>query len=96
MFSIRRAGQLVTSQCWNISVLNHEGDPMDITQARVCTRVCTRANFAQINAGECLNLRQFTINRKWKVKTEWSNDGAFRHLTPHILSEDKRESTSTY
>ncbi len=29
----------------NISVLNHEGKPIDIKQARVCTRVCTRANF---------------------------------------------------
>ncbi len=28
----------------NISVLNHEGEPMDITQACICTRVCTRAN----------------------------------------------------
>ncbi len=47
MFSIRGAGQLVTSQCWNISVLNREGEPMDIKQARVCTRVCTRANSVQ-------------------------------------------------
>ncbi len=33
----------------NISVLNHEGEPMDITQARLFTRVCTSANFAQDN-----------------------------------------------
>ncbi len=30
-----------------IFVLNHEGEPMDIKQAHVCTRVCTRANFVQ-------------------------------------------------
>ncbi len=31
----------------NISVLNHEGEPMDIKQAGVCTRVYTHANFVQ-------------------------------------------------
>ncbi len=45
----------------NVSVLNHEGEPMDITQARVCTH----ANM-QIYASEHLNLSQITINRKWK------------------------------
>ncbi len=43
-FSIRGAGQLLHCNVGNISVLNHEGEPMDITQARVCTRVCTHAN----------------------------------------------------
>ncbi len=41
----------------NISVLNHEGEPMDITQAHVQT-------LRKIYAGECLNLSQFTISRK--------------------------------
>ncbi len=44
MFSIRGAGRNVG----NIFVLkNHEGEPMDIKQASICTRVCTRANFVQ-------------------------------------------------
>ncbi len=48
MFSIRGGrGNWLRRNVGNISVLNHEGEPMDITQARVCTRVCTRANFAQ-------------------------------------------------
>ncbi len=45
MFSIRGAGQLGMLEIFLF--LNHEGKPKDITQARVCTRVCTRANFAQ-------------------------------------------------
>ncbi len=40
-------GNWLSRNVGNISVLNHEGKPMDITQARACTRVCTRANFAQ-------------------------------------------------
>ncbi len=42
-FSIRGRGNWLRRNVGNISVLNHEGEPMDITQARVCTRVCTRA-----------------------------------------------------
>ncbi len=53
----------------NISVLSREGEPMDITQAGVCIRVCTRADLAQNYAGKHLNFSQFTIN-KVKVKTE--------------------------
>ncbi len=49
MFSIRGAGQLLRSNVGNISVLNHEGEPMDIKQARVYTRVCTRARFMPVN-----------------------------------------------
>ncbi len=47
MFATRGAGQLVKYFWGNISVLNHEGEPMDIKQARVCTWVCTRANCMQ-------------------------------------------------
>ncbi len=43
-FSIRGG---IYSNVGNISVLSHEGKPMDITQARICTRDSTRANFAQ-------------------------------------------------
>ncbi len=46
-----------------ISVLNHEGETMDITQERVCTRVCTLLTLRKIYAGEHLNLSQFTISR---------------------------------
>ncbi len=45
MFSIRGGGAMCN--VGNNSVLNHEGEPMDIKQAHVCTRVCTRANFVQ-------------------------------------------------
>ncbi len=34
----------------NSSVLNHEGQPMDITQAGVSTRVCTRAVKKKLNS----------------------------------------------
>ncbi len=44
----------------NISVSNHDGEPMDITQAHVCALQTLR----KIYAGECLNLSQFTISRK--------------------------------
>ncbi len=37
----------------NSSVLNHEGEPMDITQAGVSTKVCTRA----VNFFFFLNIR---------------------------------------
>ncbi len=44
MFSIRGGrGNWLSRNVGNISVLNHEGEPMDITQAHVCTH----ANFAQ-------------------------------------------------
>ncbi len=36
---------------------------MDITQERVCTRVCTLQTLRKIYAGEHLNLSQFTISR---------------------------------
>ncbi len=42
-FSIRGRDNWLRSNVGNISVLNHEGKPMDITQVRVCTH----ANFAQ-------------------------------------------------
>ncbi len=58
MFSIRGAGQLVMSQCWKYFCFKHEGEPMDITQARICTRVYTRAynvqTLCKIYAGELL------------------------------------------
>ncbi len=55
-FSIRGGGggDCLCRNVGNISVLNHEDEPMDITQARVCT----------IYAGVHLNLSQFTLNRK--------------------------------
>ncbi len=76
----------------NISVLNHEGEPMDITQAGVCIRVCTLQTKCKIYAGEHLN-QSFHCKQKVKVKTERrSNDGAF-----DILSDTTRdESTSTH
>ncbi len=43
-FSIRGRGKWLCHNVGNISVLNHEGEPMDITHTRVCTRVCTHAN----------------------------------------------------
>ncbi len=36
-------GNWLSRNVGNISVLNHEGEPMDITQAQICTH----ANFAQ-------------------------------------------------
>ncbi len=65
-FSIRGRGDWLCSNVGNISVLNHEGEPMDITQAGVCTRVCTLQTLCKIYAGERLNLSQFSISRKWK------------------------------
>ncbi len=53
MFSIRGAGNWLRRNVGNISVLNHEGEPMDIKQARVCTRVCTCklcARFMPVNS----------------------------------------------
>ncbi len=47
----------------NVSVLNHEGEPMDITQGRVCTRVCTLETMRKIYAGEHLSLSNFTISK---------------------------------
>ncbi len=43
----KKWGGAICRNVGNISVLNHEGEPMDIKQARVCTRVYTRANFVQ-------------------------------------------------
>ncbi len=57
MFSIRGGGDWLCHNVGNISVLNHEGKPVDITQAHVQT-------LRNIYAGERLNRSQFTINRK--------------------------------
>jgi len=50
-FSIRVSGAIGYVAMLEIFVLllNHEGEPMDITQALVCTMVC------KLNAGEHLN-----------------------------------------
>ncbi len=61
-FSIRGGNWL----CRNV-FLNHEGEPMDITQARVCTRVCTMQTKCKIYAGEHLN-QSFHYKQKVKVK----------------------------
>ncbi len=53
----------------NISVLNHECETMDITQACVCTRVCTMQTKCKIYTGEHLN-QSFHYKQKVKVKTE--------------------------
>ncbi len=76
MFSILGGGDWLCRNVGNVSVLNHEGEPMDITQARVCTRVCTLQTKRKIYAGQRLNLSQFTIEKKWKKK--WRS---FLHLT---------------
>ncbi len=53
MFSIRGVrGNWLRRNVGNISVLNHEGEPMDVQTLR------------NIYAGERLNLSQFTISRK--------------------------------
>ncbi len=83
-FSIR-GGQLVMSQCF----FKPWRRANDITQARVCTRVCTMQTKCKIYAGD-LN-QSFHYKQKVKVKTEWWQ--SFRHLTPVIKSD---ESTSTY
>ncbi len=50
MFSIRGAGQLVTSNVGNISVLNHEGEPMDIKQVHQGLHTCKLcARFMPVN-----------------------------------------------
>ncbi len=88
MFSILGGGgDWLCRNVGNVSVLNHEGEPMDITQARVCTRVCTLQTKRNIYACEHLNLSQFTISRKWKKK--W-NDRVMTELSASdalILSE---------
>ncbi len=40
-------GNWLCQNAGNISGLNHEGEPMESTQARVCTRVSTCANLVQ-------------------------------------------------
>ncbi len=57
-------GNWLRCNAGNISVLNREGEPMDITQARVCARVCTLQTKCKIYAGERLNLSHYTISRK--------------------------------
>ncbi len=64
MFSIRGAGQLVTSHYWKYFLLNHESEPMDITHARVC-KLC------RIYAGEH-NLSQSESESNDGVMTELS------------------------
>ncbi len=58
----------------NIYFLNHKDEPMDVTQALVCTRVCTRARFMLVNIFIC----QFTVSRKLKSKR---NDGVKTELS---------------
>ncbi len=70
----------------NISVLNHEGEPMGITQAtcKLCAIVMP------------VNVLTSVI-QKVKVKNLTKLFNAALTLTPHILSETTRdESTSTY
>ncbi len=77
----------------NISVLNHEGELMDMF-APGFAHVQTKC---KIYAGEHLKSQSIHYKQKVKVKMEWSNDRAFRHLMQLILSETMRdESTSTY
>ncbi len=66
----------------NTSVLNHEGEPMDITKAKckLCTIVMP------------VNVLTSVIKKvKEKKLMEFSNAA----LTAHILSETRDESTST-
>ncbi len=52
----------------NISVLNHGSEPVDITQARVCTRVCKTC---KLNARFMLvNVLSQSIHFKQKVKVK--------------------------
>ncbi len=62
-------GNLLCCSVGNISVLNHEAEPMDITQARICTKVCTMQTKCKIYDGEHLN-QSFHYKQKVKVKTE--------------------------
>ncbi len=74
----------------NISVLNHEGEPMDIKQAGVCTRAHVQT-LCKIYAGERLKSQSIHYKQKVKVKTEWwSNDGAFG-IWCRIFSQRQRE-----
>ncbi len=50
-------GEIDYRNVGNVFVLNHECDPMDITQARVWTRLCILQTKCKIYAGEHLNLR---------------------------------------
>ncbi len=70
-------------QCWKISVLNHKGEPMDITQA-MC-KLC--AIVMQVNV-----LTSVIQEVKVKKVTDLSKAA----LTEHIFSETTRDkSTST-
>ncbi len=63
-FSIRGRGKWLCHNVGNISVLNHEGEPIDITHTHAFApgfaHMQTKRN---IYAGERLDLSQFTINR---------------------------------
>ncbi len=56
-------GNWVRRNVGNISVLNHEGEPMDITQALAPGFAHVQTKL-EMYAGECLNLSHFTISRK--------------------------------
>ncbi len=58
------AGQLVTSQCWNISVLNHEGEQWISNKHAFAPGFAHVQTLCKIYANERLNRSQFTINRK--------------------------------
>ncbi len=69
----------------NISVLNHEGEPMGITQA-----MCKLCAIVPVHI-------LTSVIQKVKVKNLTKLFNAALTLTPHILSETTRdESTSTY
>ncbi len=66
-FSIRGAGNRLRRNVGNISVLNHEGEPMGITQALDCTRVCTCANSARFML---VNIINQSVHYKQKVEVK--------------------------
>ncbi len=93
-FSIQGWGNWLCCNVGNISVLNHEGEPMDITKVCVCTKVCTMQTKCNIYAGE--HLKSFHYKQKVKVKTEWRS---FWYLTPltclHIWLENRQATSAT-
>ncbi len=88
------AGQLFMSQCWKYFCFKPWRRANGYhTITRLHQGFYTLQTKCKIYADEHLN-QSFHYKQKVKVKTEWQS---FRHLTPLILSETKRdESTSTY
>ncbi len=71
----------------NISVSNHEGEPMDFTQAHICTSVSTLQTKCKMYAGEHLN-QSFSLQAESESKnvmTELSASDA-----AYSLRDDKR------